>query len=73
MNDNEVMVKIIRWMISGVSKKDYIQKLNLIIEGIEGKKFLEEAKHPRFQSIVLFGTNLFPFKIEEYREMAKLI
>ena len=73
ISDSEVMTKIIKWMISEVKNKDYIQKLNLIIEGIEGKKFIEETKHPRHLSLVMFGTNLFPFKIEEYREMAKLI
>lgn len=71
--ESEIYCNIIRWMIGEVKNKDYIQKLNLIIEGIEGKNFIEETKHPRFQSIFLFGSNLFPFTIGEYREMSKLI
>ncbi len=71
--DNEIYSKIIKWMISESTNKIYIQKLNEILQGIEGKKFIEETKHPRHLSLVMFGTNLFPFKIEEYREMAKLI
>lgn len=71
--ESEIYCDIIRWMISEVKNKDYIRKLNLIIKGIEGKNYIEETKHPRFQSIVLFGTNIFPFSIGEYREMAELI
>lgn len=71
--ESEIYVSIIRWMIKEVKNKDYIQKLNLIIEGIEGKIYIEETKHPRFQSLILFGTNIFPFTIGEYREMSKLI
>lgn len=71
--ENEVYSKILKWMISESTNKIYIQKLNEILQGIEGKNFIEETKHPRHLSLVMFGTNLFPFKIEEYREMAKLI
>ncbi len=71
--ESEVYCDIIRWMISEVKNKDYIQKLNLIIEGIEGKKHIEETKSPRYMSLVLFGANIFPFTIREYREMSKLI
>lgn len=71
--DNEVYSKIIKWMISESTNKVYIQQLNEILQGIENKKHIEEFKHPRHLSLVMFGTNLFPFKIEEYREMAKLI
>lgn len=73
MNDAEVMTIIVRWMISESKNKEYIGKLNIILNGIEGKKFIEEQKHPRFQSIVIFGTNIFPYRIEDYREMSKLI
>ena len=69
MNDAEVMSIIIRWMISEVKNQDYIQKLNIILKGIEGKIFIEEEQSPRFQSIVLFGVNIFPFTINQYREM----
>lgn len=71
--DNEIYSKIIKWMISESNNKIYIQQLNEILQGIENKKNIEEFKHPRHLSLVMFGTNLFPFKIEEYREMAKLI
>lgn len=71
--ESEVYCNIIKWMISEVKNKDCIQKMNLIIEGIEGKNYIEETKHPRFQSLVLFGVNIFPFTIGEYREMSKLI
>ncbi len=73
MNDAEVMSKIIKWMISEAKNKEYIEKLNTILEGIKDKKFMEETKHPRFQSIVMFGVNIFPYKIEDYRKMAELI
>lgn len=69
MNDNEVMSIIIKWMISEVKNQDYIQKLDTILKGIEGKSFIEEEQNPRFQSIVLFGVNIFPFTINQYREM----
>jgi len=71
--DSETYSKIIKWMISESNNKVYIQQLNEILQGIENKKYIEEFKHPRHLSLVMFGTNLFPFKIEEYREMAKLI
>jgi len=71
--DSETYSKIIKWMISESTNKVYIQQLNEILQGIENKKYIEEFKHPRHLSLVMFGTNLFPFKIEEYREMAKLI
>lgn len=73
MNDNEVMSKIILWMISEATNSEYIEKLKIILSGIENKKHLEEKLHPRYMSIVLLGTNLFPFKIEEYREMVKIL
>lgn len=73
MNDAEVMTKIIKWMISEVSSGEYIEKLKTILGGIEGKKYIEENMQPRFQSIVMFGTNLFPFTMEEYRKMSELI
>lgn len=76
MNDSEVMSKIIRWMISEIDEEnniEYISKLKIILSGIENKKFIEENKQPRFQSIVLFGTNLFPYKIEDYRKMAEIL
>ena len=71
--DNEVMSKIIRWMISEVDKEEYIQKLNIILNGIDGKKHIEERHSPRYLSILLLGTNLFPFSIKYYREMSKLL
>lgn len=73
MNDSEVYSIIIKWMILGASNKAYIDQLNTILKGIENKKFIEETKHPRFQSVIMFGTNIFPYRIEDYREMAKII
>lgn len=40
---------------------------------IVGQKYIDEFNHPRHLSIVMFGINLFPYKIEDYREMAELI
>lgn len=71
--DSEIMSKIIKWMISEVNNDLYIQKLNIILQGIDGKKYIEENRQPRFQSIVLFGINLFPFTMAEYRKMSELI
>lgn len=73
MNDNEVMVKIICWMISEVKNEEYIEKLNIILDGIKTTKHIEENKSPAFQSRLLFGMNIFPFRIQEYREMAELL
>lgn len=73
MSDAEVMSKIIKWMISEVSNTEYIQKLNIMLEKIAGRKYIDEFNHPRHLSIVMFGINLFPYKIEDYREMAELI
>lgn len=73
MNDAEVYSIIIKWMILGVTNKSYIDNLNTILKGIENKMFIEETKHPIFQSMVMFGTNIFPYRIEDYREMAELI
>lgn len=73
MNDAEVMTKIIEWMISEVSNIEYIQKLNIMVEKLVGQKHIDEFNHPRHLSIVMFGINLFPYKIEDYREMAELI
>lgn len=73
MNDAEVMSKIISWMISEVSNAEYIQKLNIMLEKIGGKKYIDEFNHPRHLSIVMFGVNLFPYRIEDYRKMAELI
>ena len=50
MNDAEVMSIIIRWMISEVKNQDYIQKLIIILKGIEGKIFIEEEKGPLYSS-----------------------
>jgi len=73
MSDAEVMSKIIKWMISEVSNTEYIQKLNIMLEKIVGQKYIDEFNHPRHLSIVMFGINLFPYRIEDYREMVELI
>lgn len=73
MNDNEVYSTIIEWMISEAENKEYIEKLNVILLKIKGKKSIEEDEHPRFNSLMIFGFNIFPFSIEQYREMTKLL
>lgn len=61
-------------MISESTNKEYVKKLNIILNGIEGKSHIEERYSPRFQAIILFGNpHLFPFAIEQYREMAELL
>jgi hypothetical protein len=71
MNDSDVMVVIIRWMLSYATNKEYKEKLNIILRGIEGCKHTEEQREPRFQSFLLFGINIFPFSKVEYRLMAE--
>lgn len=73
MNDPQVMVKIIKWMISEASNKDYIEILETMLLGVENKTHIEEEKHPRYLSIVLLGTNLFPLKMQEYRRIAEIL
>jgi hypothetical protein len=60
-------------MIYQAKNPEYITSLEIILKGIEGKKYIEETKQPRYMSLVIFGENIFPFKIEQYREMIKLI
>ena len=69
LNDNQVMVIILEYLLRDASNKEYIEKLNIILEGIRGKYYIEEHLHPRYQSIILFGTNIFTFKMPEYRAM----
>jgi hypothetical protein len=67
LNDNQIMEIIIDHMISQVSNKEYIEKLNIILDGIKGKSRIDEIYEPRYQSIILFGFNIFIFKMKEYR------
>jgi len=71
--ESDVYCIIIEWMISEAKNKDYINKLEQILTGVKNQIHIEENRQPRFQSIVLFGINLFPYKTEDYREMAILI
>lgn len=73
MNLNDAFSIVIRYMISQVKSKELADKLNIILNGIKDKKHVEEECHPRFQSLILFGKNLFPFSDSQYIEMAELI
>ena len=73
MNLNESFVLVIEYMISECKNKEVIEKFQTIIDGIKNKKFIEETKHPRFQSIDLFGYNLFIFSDNDYIEMAEYL
>lgn len=67
------MVAVLKWMISQVKSKEYINKLNVILAGIDGKSHTEEMCEPRYQSIILFGYNIFPFSKSEYKSMVELL
>lgn len=73
MNDNEVMSIIIKYLIAQAKNKKYIAHLEKILGGREGKKHIEQEKSPAHMSILLFGQNIFIFKMEEYRLMASEI
>ena len=62
-----------KYPVSTKIDKDYIHKLNIMLEKLVGQKYINEFNHPRHLSLVMFGINLFPYKIEDYREMAELI
>jgi len=69
--DNEVMTIIIEYMISQAKSREYIEKLNIIMGGIRGYKHIEQERSPSYQSILLFGYNIFIFKTSHYRLMAQ--
>lgn len=73
LNDAEVMIEIIKWMISEASNMEYIHKLEIMLERLKGKKHIEEFDNPRYLSIVMFGSNLFPYNMSDYREMVKIL
>lgn len=73
MNDNQAFTIVLEYLLQDVSNKEYREKLNSILMGIKDFKTIEEVKHPRYQSILLFGTNIFPFSNTEYRKMAEHI
>lgn len=71
MTDSEAFTIILKWMMKEVSNAQYKEKLGIILKGVENQKHIEETRQPRYQSIVLFGTNLFPFSPKQYGEMAE--
>ena len=73
MNDCEVMTLIVEYLLQDASNPEFKRKLNIILDGLRGRKHIEEERHPRYQSILLFGFNIFPFSIEHYRDMASLL
>jgi len=73
MELNDAFTIIIKYLISEATNKEYIEKLNIILKGIENKTHVEEFSHPRHVSLVLFGQNLFPFTDNIYIEMGELI
>jgi len=73
MNDADVMACIIKYLIRTATNKEYIKTLEIILKGIDGKLHIEESFDPRYQSIILFGYNIFPFKMKEYRLIADFI
>lgn len=74
LNDNEVYCTIINWMLADASNKKYKDALLTIKSRIEGKKHIEQLDHPKNVCIELFGWNcLFPFRIDEYRNLALLL
>lgn len=73
MNLNDAFSIVIDYMISQVKNKELVDKLNIILNGLKDKKHVEEELHPRFQSLVLFGTNLFPFSDNDYVKIAEFI
>ena len=73
LNDNEVMTIILEYLLRDASNREFRKKLNIILEGIRSKKHIEERLSPRYQSILLFGINIFTFTIEQYRSMVETI
>jgi hypothetical protein len=73
LTDNEVMTIVLEYLLRDASNETYKEKLNIILEGIRGKKHIEEQKSPRYQSILLFGFNIFTFSIAQYRAMVEVI
>jgi len=73
MNLNQAFSIVIEFLISEAKNKEYIEKLNTILSEIKNKKHLDQEIHPKHQSILLFGHNMFIFKDEEYLKMAELL
>lgn len=73
MTLNEAFEIVISFLISEAKNEEYIKKLNIILNGIKDKKHIEQERHPKFMSILLFGHNIFPYKNENYIQMAEYI
>lgn len=73
MTDNEVYITIIEELIKKSSHKKFKEDLQSIIDGLRGKDHVEEQDSPQYKSIELWGNNIFPFKIEQYRKIAEYI
>jgi len=70
MNDNEVFITILEWMIKQAKNKTYIKHLNIMLDKIEHKCHIEEQDHPRYQSIQFGYWNLFNLSDNDYRKIA---
>ncbi len=73
MTLNDAFCIILDYLIKEASNKEFIEKLNIIKKGIEGFKHVEQERHPKFMSILLFGSNMFPFPDSAYISMAEII
>lgn len=73
MNLNEAFSIVISHLISEGTNKEYIEKLETILQGIKDKKYIEQKFHPAHQSVLLFGYNIFTFKDADYISMANVI
>jgi len=73
MTLNDAFEIVIKYLISEANNEEFIKKLNIILKGIQGKKYIDQDVDPRHMSILLFGSNIFPYKNSDYVDMALLI
>lgn len=73
MNLNDAFSIVITYLINEATNEEYINKLNIILKGIKNKKHLEQFDHPKHQSLILFGHNIFIFTDRDYIQIAELI
>lgn len=73
MTDNDVYIIILEDLKRISDNKEYIEGLQSIINGLKGKDHVEEQDSPQFKSVEMWGRNIFPFTIEQYRKMAEWI
>ena len=73
LTDNEVYITVLTDLLKVATEKKFIDDMNSIIEGLKGKDHVEEQDRPQYKSVLLWGRNIFPFSIKEYRKMAEQI